>query len=120
MESRVGLEEECSRREGRAQVNVRSYLQTNTTYTGRSYKQAALPVSFNRVRIEAGTACYVMVADSAVPSMLHEFASLIWKAASISVCAMSILAAHQLVNYMVPGPALMCWHLASPPTTLAE
>ena len=37
------------------------------------------------LRLEAGTVCGVMVAGSAVPSMLHESASLRWKAASISL-----------------------------------
>ena len=44
VKSRVGLEEGHGRGEGRAQANIRSYLQTNTTFTGHSYKQAALPV----------------------------------------------------------------------------
>ena len=38
------------------------------------------------LQLEAGTVCYVMVAGSAVPSTLHEFVSLIWKAASIYLC----------------------------------
>ena len=37
------------------------------------------------LRLEAGTVCGVMVAGSAVPSMLHESVSLRWKAASISL-----------------------------------
>ena len=37
------------------------------------------------LRLEAGTVCYVMVAGSAVPSTLHEVASLRWKATSLHV-----------------------------------
>ena len=37
------------------------------------------------LRLEAGTVCYVMVAGSVVPSMLHEVAILRWKATSISL-----------------------------------
>ena len=55
------------------------------------------PATLKTCALEAGTVCYVMVAGSAVPSTLHEFVSLRWKAASISVCAMSIYL-HQLTN----------------------
>ena len=42
------------------------------------------------LRLEASTVCYVMVAGSAVPSTLHDFASLRWKAASISLYSLHI------------------------------
>ena len=48
------------------------------------YRCAAIQRHLN-LRLEAGTECYVMVAGSAVPSTLHEFASLGWKATSISL-----------------------------------
>ena len=49
--------------------------------------------------------CGVMVAGSAVPSMLHESASLRWKAASISVCSMIVneLVCPCLIIYMEPA-----------------
>ena len=48
--------------------------------------------------------CGVMVAGSAVPSMLHESTSLRWNAASISVCSMIVSKLEQpcLVIYMEP------------------
>ena len=44
-----------------------------------------LCISYRCATIQAGTVCYVMVACSATPSTMHEFASLRWKATSISL-----------------------------------
>ena len=53
------------------------------------WSQAAAIQQHLNLHLEAGTVCGVMVAGLAAPSMLHEFASLRWKAAAISVCSMN-------------------------------
>ena len=60
----------------RSFVPHRSYVPV----TGGRY-----PATLKDLRLKAGTVCGVMVAGLAAPSMLHESASLRWKAASIRI-----------------------------------